>query len=101
MRRHLKTSCLLIICALVSIANTHASIRNLDKQGDGPETEFQMARVKYRTFGGGGSHGYYQPWWAIDYTPAEEHFFSALRPTTNIQISDEARNLELTDDRIF
>jgi hypothetical protein len=101
MRRHLKTSSLLIICAVVSIATTHASIRSLDKQGDGPEAEFQMARVKYRTFGGGGSHGYYQPWWAIDYPLAEEHFFPALRRTTNIQVSDEERHLELSDDRIF
>jgi hypothetical protein len=60
-----------------------------------------MARVKYRTFGGGGSHGYYQPWWAIDYPLAEEHFFPALRRMTNLTVDDEEAHLELTDKRIF
>src|SRR5438067_1334325 len=100
-KARLKTLCLLIVCIASAIANTHASSRSRDTQGDGPEAEFQMARVKYRTFGGGGSHGYYQPWWAIDYPLAEEHFFAALRRTTNIQIADEERHLELSDDRIF
>jgi hypothetical protein len=57
--------------------------------------------MKYRTFGGGGSHGIFQPWWAIDYPYAEEHFFPALRRSTNIQVADEERHLELMDDRIF
>ena len=60
-----------------------------------------MARVKYRTFGGGGSHGIFQPWWAIDYPYAEEHFFAALRRVTNITVSDDEPHLELTDARIF
>src|SRR5437588_4452043 len=100
-KARLKTLCLLIVCIASAIANTHASSRSRDTQGDGPEAEFQMARVKYRTFGGGGSHGYYQPWWAIDYPLAEEHFFPALRRSTNIQVADEERHLELSDDRIF
>src|ERR1041384_8316022 len=91
----LKSSFLLIICIAAAIANTHASTRRLDRPGDGPEAEFQMARVKYRTFGGGGSHGIYQPWWAIDYPYAEMHFLSALRRTTNVQVADEERHLEL------
>ncbi len=66
-----------------------------------PGSEFQMARVKYRTFGGGGSHGLIQPWWAIDYPFAEEHFFAALRRVTNLTVSDVEAQLELTDPRIF
>jgi hypothetical protein len=66
-----------------------------------PGAEFQMARVKYRTLGGGGSHGLRQPWWAIDYPYAEEHFFGALRRVTNITVSDREMFLELSDDRIF
>src|SRR5204863_5205023 len=97
----LKTACLFIVCIAAAIANTHAGTRSLDTQGDGPQAEFQMARVKYRTFGGGGSHGYFQPWWAIDYPLAEEHFFPALRRSTNIQVADDERQLELSDDRIF
>ena len=98
---HLKTGGILIVCLAAAIASIHASTPSRDTHGDGPQAEFQMARVKYRTFGGGGSHGYFQPWWAIDYPLAEEHFFAALRRTTNIQIADEERHLELSDDQIF
>ncbi len=66
-----------------------------------PGSEFRMARVKYRTFGGAGSHGLIQPWWAIDYPFAEEHFFAALRRVTNLTVSDVEAQLELTDKRIF
>src|SRR5580765_3585744 len=90
-----KTGGLLFICIIAAIANTHANTRSLDKPDDGPDAEFQMARVKYRTFGGGGSHGYYEPWWAIDYPLAEEHFFPALRRSTNIEVADEEIHLDL------
>src|SRR5437762_5589471 len=100
MRSMLKIAAAVMICFVAGIASTHAGTRP-DKEKDTPEAEFQMARLKYRTFGGGGSHGYWQPWWAIDYPLAEEHFFPALRRTTNIQVSDEERHLELSDDRIF
>jgi hypothetical protein len=55
----------------------------------------------YRTFGGAGSHGYIQPWWAVDYPYAEEHFLPALRRLTNLFVADDSRHLELMDDRIF
>ena len=35
-----------------------------------PDAEFQMARMVYATSGGGGSRGWMQPWWAIDYPEA-------------------------------
>jgi len=88
-------------CCVLGIVSTHASNPSADSQKDTPEAEFQMARMKYRTFGGGGSHGYFQPWWAIDYPLAEEHFFPALRRSTNIQVADEERHLEITDDQVF
>ena len=66
-----------------------------------PGAEFRLARVKYRTLGGAGSHGIIQPWWAIDYPYAEEHFFAALRRVTNLTVSDVEAQLELTDARIF
>ena len=91
----------LTLLLVAGIATIHASGSKPDTQNDGPEAEFQLARVKYRTFGGGGSHGYFQPWWAIDYPLAEEHFFPALRRSTNIQVADEERHLDLMDDRIF
>ncbi len=66
-----------LLTLLVGIVSTHAQseIGSHDTLGHHPDAEFQLARVKYRTVGGGGSHGYYQPWWAIDYPLAEEHFF--------------------------
>ncbi len=88
----------LMICFLCGIGQ--GSVLN-DSRSDSPQAEFQMLRVKYRTYGGGGSHGYYQPWWAIDYPLAEEHFFPALRRTTNVQVADEERQFDLNDDRIF
>ncbi len=90
-----------IVCLVLGIVYSPASTRARDSQKDGPEAEFQLSRMKYRTFGGGGSHGYWQPWWAIDYPLAEEHFFPALRRSTNIQVADEERQLEVTDDRMF
>src|SRR6266571_1131104 len=98
---HLKTGGILIVCLAAAIASIHASTPGRDTHGDGPQAEFQMARVKYRTFGGAGSHGIRQPWWAIDYPLAEEHFFAALRRVTNIQVAEDERHLELTDKRIF
>lgn len=69
--------------------------------GDRPDAEFHLARLIYRTFGGGGSRGYIQPWWAIDYPMAEEHFLPALRRMTNISVAEDSRHLAVTDDRIF
>src|ERR1044071_5211172 len=67
----------------------------------GADGEFRLGRVKYKTFGGAGSHGLIQPWWAIDYPFAEEHFFAALRRITNISVADAEDHLELTDKEIF
>ena len=101
MKIALKTAAGLIICLVAGIASSHAGNPSRDTNKDGPEAEFQMMRMIYRTFGGGGSHGYFQPWWAIDYPLAEEHFFPALRRTTNVQVADEERHLDLMDDRIY
>src|SRR4051812_10309070 len=54
----------------------------------GKDGEFRLARVKYKTFGGAGSHGLFQPWWAVDYPYAEQHFFEALRRVTDIDVAD-------------
>ena len=103
MRTGLKAAItILIVCLLCGIASSQTTRRRHDNsEGDGPEAEFHMARVKYRTFGGAGSRGITQPWWAIDYPYAEEHFFAALHRLTNISVSEDSRHLELSDDRIF
>ncbi len=66
-----------------------------------PEAEFHLARMIYRTTGGGGSHGFREPWWAIDYPLAEEHFLPALRRMTTISVADDSRHLAVTSSRIF
>jgi hypothetical protein len=90
----------LIGCLLIGTASSQTeSRRNIDE--DSPEAEFHMARVIYRTSGGAGSRGFRQPWWAIDYPNAEEHFLPALHRLTNMSVADDSRHLELSDDRIF
>ena len=96
-----------IFCLVAGIASSQIRYRGrattepLPEREFHPGAEFHMARVKYRTFGGAGSHGLIQPWWAIDYPYAEEHFFAALRRVTNLTVSDDEAHLELTDERIF
>lgn len=101
MRTMYSSAAAFILLVAAGLFTSHASSLKPDSEDNQPEAEFQLARVKYRTFGGGGSHGYFQPWWAIDYPLAEEHFFPALRRSTNIQVSDEERHLDLMDDRIY
>ena len=55
----------LIVCLLAGTASSRAAKRSRDIGADGPEAEFHMARMIYKTFGGGGSRGFFQPWWAI------------------------------------
>ena len=90
-----------IVCLLAGIASSQSAKGGRDAHAESPEAEFHMARVIYRTFGGAGSRGIIQPWWAIDYPYAEEHFFAALRRLTNLSVSEDSRHLELSDDRIF
>lgn len=91
----------LIAFLVVGIASSQTGNRGRDTRGDSPEAEFHMARVIYRTRGGAGSRGIIQPWWAVDYPLAEEHFFAALRRLTNVSVAEDSRHLELSDDRIF
>src|SRR5215468_11636237 len=69
--------------------------------GDRPEAEFHLARVIYRTNRRAGSHGYIQPMWAVDYPLADAHFLRTLERYANIQVAEDSRHLELTDNRLF
>lgn len=91
----------LIACLLAGSASSQTRIMRGRVEGDWPEGEFHMARIVYRTFGGAGSRGFIQPWWAIDYPYAEAHFLPALRRNTNMTVADDSIHLELSDDRIF
>jgi len=91
----------LIVCLLAGIASSQTGDRSGNTNADLPEAEFHLARMMYWTRGGGGSRGFSQPWWAIDYPMAEEHFLPALRRLTNLSVADDSQHLEVTDDRIF
>jgi len=66
-----------------------------------PEGEFHLARMIYSTSGFGGSFGFRQPWWAIDYPQAEEHFLPALHRVTGIDVAADSRHIQVTDPDIF
>ena len=92
----------LIFCCLSVGATSNQSGRlRAHIPTEGNDDEFRLARIMYPTVGGGGSHGYYQPWWAIDYPLAEEHFLTALNRLTKVRAATDSWHLELTDDRIF
>jgi hypothetical protein len=66
-----------------------------------PADEFHMGRVIYPTRGGAGSRGYINPWWAVDYPQAEEHFTTAVNRLTNISAFGDSRHMEISDPRLF
>ena len=67
-----------------------------------PEAEFHMARLAYNTRGGcAGSRGWCNDWWAIDYPYAEQHFLPAVERLTRIEVTEDSRQLEITNPRIF
>src|SRR5215472_13400451 len=89
-----------LVASLFAVARSSHTAPHDDRK-DLPGAEFHLARMIYKTVGGGGSHGYFQPWWAIDYPLADQHFLEALRRMTMLEVAEDSRHLELTDDRIF
>ena len=96
-RRSLRA--VLLICVLAAAAASQSSYD--PRVGELPDAEFQIARVIYRTNARAGSHGLIQPMWAVDYPLAEEHFLPALRRYTKIDVAEDSRHLQLTDERLF
>jgi len=89
-----------IACLLCGIAFSQGS----EQGGHGASvaaSEFELVRVQYATRGGGGSRGYFNPWWAIDFPLAEQHFLRALGRMTNVSTAPDSLSLLLTDERIF
>ena len=93
------TTILLAAGALAAIALGQA--KGSPRANIPPEAEFQLTRMVYRTYGGGGSRGWFQPWWAIDYPLAEEHFLPALGRMTRLSVAADSRHLDITESRIF
>ncbi len=91
----------LIVFLLAGIASGQLENGSGNARADWPEAEFQLARMIYRTVGGAGSHGIYNPWWKVDAPFAEEHFLPSLRRVTTVSVSDNTREFALMDDRLF
>jgi len=89
-----------IACLLWGIAFSQAA-EQAAPGASAPAAEFQLVRVQYATRGGGGSRGYFNPWWAIDYPLAEQHFLRALHRLTNVAVAPDSLQLLLSDERIF
>jgi len=83
------------------IPGVAGSQRRDPRVGAMPEAEFHLARVIYRTNRRAGSHGYIQPMWAVDYPLSDAHFLRTLERYTRVQVAEDSRHLELTDDRLF
>jgi hypothetical protein len=66
-----------------------------------PEAEFHFGRLKYSTYAFGGSHGFKQPFWAVDYPLAEEHFLAALKRMSIINTAEDSQHLAAADPRLF
>ena len=104
-QKPIRRVCALVLSAgflyLAAAASSQIWREHKDDSAAEPDAEFHMARLKFDTYGGAGSHGYFNPWWAVDYPYAEQHFLPALRRLTNISAADDSRHLELSDDRIY
>jgi Domain of unknown function (DUF4159) len=89
----------LLVCCLAIAASSQSS--KDPREGDRPDAEFQIARVIYATTARAGSRGILQPMWAVDYPLADAHFLPALRRYTRIDVAEDSRHLQLTDERLF
>src|SRR5689334_19867584 len=92
------------LCWTIGLLSGIAFSQNIQQgaqQANEPEAEFHMVRVKHNAPGGGGSRGYYQPYWAIDYPLAEQHFLTALRRLSRVDTTTDSLHLTLNDERLF
>jgi len=95
---------LALLSVIAGIAYSQSG-RNTSRN-DGPgqrweDVEFQPVRLIYRTSGGGGSRGYFNPWWAIDYPDAEQHFLPALNRFTKMSVSEDSRHVDAVNPELF
>jgi hypothetical protein len=94
-----------IVCLLGGLASAQFGRRGGERppepRGAPPEAEFHMARLAYATVGCAGSHGYCNPWWAIDYPYAEAHFLPAVERMTRVEVAPDSRQLTADDEYLF
>jgi len=92
----------LIACLVGRMASAQFWRESPDVQQAGPpEAEFHMARLAYNTRGCAGSRGLCNPWWAIDWPLAEQHFLPAVERLTRVEAADDSEFVTLADDGLF
>ncbi len=97
-----KLTVALTFCLLVGIASAQSRRQSEPVPDSGPpQAEFHMARLAYAAYGCAGSRGYCNPWWAIDYPEAEEHFLAAIVRMTRVEVADDSRHVQLSDAQLF
>lgn len=87
-----------LVVAILTLGLT-ASGRDLGGAPDWPDAEFHFTRMFYRDgyYGGFGGRGSYM----TDWPEAEYHFTMGVKRLTLVDIGEEARRKEVTDDTIF
>jgi Domain of unknown function (DUF4159) len=69
---------------------------DLNNAPDWPTNEFHFTRMFYH-----GDRGWGRDSWTTDYPSAEYHFTMGVRRLTRVDIGEQARMLQVTDDTIF
>ena len=95
MRRLAQMCCLAFALALTALV---AAGDDLSGAPSWPTEEFHFVRMYYDS-GGGGRWG--RGGWMTDYRSAEDHFTLGVSRLSRINIGEQARMLEVTDDAIF
>jgi uncharacterized protein DUF4159 len=92
-----------IVCLLGSVASAQfwRQERATALESGPPTAEFHMGRLVYAAYGCAGSRGTCNPWWAIDYPEAEEHFLPALERMTRAEVAPDSAHVQLKDEHLF
>jgi hypothetical protein len=96
MRRLVDKCCIAVALALTAVV---AAGDDLGGAPSWPTEEFHFVRMYYDSGGGGGRWG--RGGWRTDYPEAEYHFTMGVRRLSRVNIGEQARMLEITDDTIF
>ena len=94
MRRLVAKCCLACTLALTALV---AAGDDLNGAPSWPTEEFHFVRMYYDSGGGRWGRG----GWLTDYPEAEYHFTMGVRRLSRVDIGEQARMLEVTDDTIF
>lgn len=97
MRRKLR---LIAALAAATVLGAGALVAaGVEYSGPRPSAEMHFVRLWYQDYGGGGFRG--RGSWDTDWPEAEEHFFRGVSRLSKVDLVNEPRIVDLTDDMIF